>query len=132
VVLPDTSVWIDYFNGQVNWQTERLDLLLDTEPVALGDIILTEVLQGFRKDTDFRKAQAFLAELSFYELGGYEVCLQAARNYRTVRIRGVTVHKTIDMIIATACIKWNFELLHNDRDFEALQMILGLRVVREE
>ena len=132
MILPDTSVWIDYFNGRVNWQTERLDLLLDSEPVALGDLILTEVLQGFRKDADFRKAQAFLADLSFYELGGYEVCLQAARNYRTLRIRGVTVHKTIDMIIATACIKWNFELLHNDGDFDALQMIPGLRVVREE
>jgi len=132
VVLPDTSVWIDYFNGRSNWQTEWLDLLLDTEPVALGDLILTEVLQGFRNDTDFRKAQALLAALSFYELGGYEVCLQAARNYRALRVRGVTVHKTIDVIIATACIKWNLELLHNDRDFEALQMIPGLRVVREK
>jgi predicted nucleic acid-binding protein len=67
MILADTSVWIDYFNGVSNWQTERLDLLLDTEPIALGDLILTEVLQGFRKDTDFRKAQAFLAELPFYE-----------------------------------------------------------------
>ena len=128
MVLADTSVWIDYFNGVSNWQTERLDLLLDTEPIALGDLILAEVLQGFRKDTDFRKAQAFLAELPFYELGGYEVCLQAARNYRVLRAKGMTVHKTIDMIIATACIEWNFELLHNDRDFDALQRILGLRV----
>jgi hypothetical protein len=86
--------------------------LLDTEPVAFGDLILTEVLQGFRNDTDFRKAQAFLAELPFYELGGYAVCLQAARNYRALRAKGMTVHKTIDVIIATACIKWNFELLH--------------------
>jgi predicted nucleic acid-binding protein len=65
MVLADTSVWIDYFNGVSNWQTERLDLLLDTEPIALGDLILAEILQGFRKDTDFRKAQAFLAELPF-------------------------------------------------------------------
>jgi len=128
MVLADTSVWIDYFNGVSNWQTERLDLLLDTEPIALGDLILAEVLQAFRKDTDFRKAQAFLAELPFYELGGYEVCLQAARNNRVLRAKGMTVHKTIDMIIATACIEWNFELLHNDRDFDALQRILGLRV----
>ena len=131
MVLADTSVWIDYFNGVSNWQTERLDLLLDTEPIALGDLILTEILQGFRKDTDFRKAQAFLAELPFYELGGYEVCLQAARNYRALRAKGMTVHKTIDIIIATACIEWNFELLHNDRDFDALQQILGLRVAVE-
>jgi predicted nucleic acid-binding protein len=131
MVLADTSVWIDYFNGVSTWQTERLDLLLDTEPVALGDLILTGVLQGFRSDTDFRKTQAFLAELPFYELGGYEASLLAARNYRTLRAKGVTVYKTIDVIIATACIRWNFELLHNDRDFDALQKILGLRVVRE-
>jgi len=125
MVLADTSVWIDYFNGVSNWQTERLDLLLDTEPIALGDLILTEILQGFRK------AQAFLAELPFYELGGYEVCLQAARNYRALRAKGMAVHKTVDIIIATACIEWNFELLHNDRDFDALQRILGLRVAGE-
>src|SRR6266446_1843884 len=131
MVLADTSVWIDYFNGVSNWQTERLDLLLDTEPVALGDLILTEVLQGFRNDPDFRKAQAFLAELPFCELGGYAVCLQAARNYRALRAKGMTVHKTIDVIIATACIKWDFELLHSDRDFDVLQKILGLQVVLE-
>ena len=131
MVLADTSVWIDYFNGVSSWQTERLDLLLDTEPVALGDLILTEVLQGFRNDTDFRKAQAFLAELPFYELGGYAVCLQAARNYRALRAQGRTVHKTIDVMIATACINWNFELLHNDRDFDLLREILGLQVVLE-
>ena len=129
MVLADTSVWIDYFNGVSNWQTERLDLLLDTEPVALGDLILTEVLQGFRKDTDFRRAQAFLGVLPFYELGGYEVCLQAARHYRALRAKGLTVHKIIDVIIATACIKWNFELLHNDRDFDAFHKILGLQLV---
>jgi len=131
MVLADTSVWIDYFNGVSTWQTERLDLLLDTEPVALGDLILTEVLQGFRNDPDFRRPQAFLAELPFYELGGYAVCLQAARNYRALRAKGTTVHKTIDVIIATACIKWDFELLPSDRDFDVLQKILGLQVVLE-
>jgi predicted nucleic acid-binding protein len=131
MVLVDTSVWIDYFNGFSSWQTDRLDFLLDTEPVVLGDLILTEVLQGFRNDAEFRKAQTFLADLPFCELGGYAVCLQAARNYRTLRAKGVTVHKTIDVIIATACIKWNFALLHDDRDFEALRKMLGLQVILE-
>jgi predicted nucleic acid-binding protein len=131
MVLADTSVWIDYFNGVSTWQTERLDFLLDTEPIALGDLILTEVLQGFRSDTDFRKAQTFLAELPFYELGGYAVCLQAARNYRALRAKGTTIHKTIDVIIGTACIEWSFQLLHNDRDFDPLHDVLGLQVVLE-
>jgi predicted nucleic acid-binding protein len=81
------------------------------------------------QDSDFRKAETFLAALAFYELGGYEVCLQAARNYRVLQRKGITVRKTIDVIIATACIAWNLELLHNDRDFGALQHSLGLRVV---
>ena len=131
MVLADTSVWIDYFNGVSTWQSDRLDVLLDTEPVALGDLILTEVLQGFRNESDFRKAQAFLADLPFYELGGYAVCLQAARNYRALRAKGVAIHRTIDVIIATACVEWNFKLLHNDRDFDALQKIIGMGVVGE-
>ena len=72
-----------------------------------------------------------MAELPFYELGGYAVCLQAARNYRALRAKGITVHKTIDVIIATVCIEWNFKLLHKDRDFDALQKIIGLPVVPE-
>ena len=131
MVLPDTSVWVDYFKGVSNWQTDRLDFILSSEPVGVGDLILTEVLQGFRRETDFRKAQKYLAYLPFYELGGYRICIQAARNYRDLRSKGVTVRKTIDVIIGTACIDSNFELLHNDRDFEPLEKVLGLRVVRE-
>jgi predicted nucleic acid-binding protein len=130
MVLADTSVWIDYFNGVANWQTDRLDWLLGNQPVALGDLILTEVLQGFDRDTDFRRAQSFLRVLPFYELGGYQLCLQAANNYRTLRRRGISVRKTIDVIIATGCIEWNLELLHNDRDFVPMEQILGLKVVR--
>jgi hypothetical protein len=129
MVLADTSVWIDYFNGVVNWHTDRLDWLMGNEPVAMGDLILTEVLQGFDRDTDFRRAQSFLTVLPFYELGGYQLCLQAANNYRTLRRRGISVRKTIDVIIATGCIEWNLELLHNDRDFVPMEQILGLKVV---
>jgi predicted nucleic acid-binding protein len=130
MVLADTSVWIDYFNGVVNWHTDRLDWLMGNEPVAMGDLILTEVLQGFDRDTDFRRAQSFLTVLPFYELGGYQLCLQAANNYRTLRRRGISVRKTIDVIIATGCIEWNLELLHSDRDFVPMEQILGLKVVR--
>jgi predicted nucleic acid-binding protein len=128
VVLADSSVWIDYFNGIANWQTDRLDHLLDMELVAVGDLILTEVLQGFDRDADFRRAQSFFTELLCYELAGYDLCLQAARNYRTLRRKGVTVRKTIDVLIATGCIEWKFDLLHNDRDFDAMERFLGLKV----
>ena len=130
MVLADTSVWIDYFRGVVNWQTDRLDWLLGAQPVALGDLILTEILQGFDQEADFRRARSFLSVLPFYELGGYQLCLQAANNYRTLRRRGISVRKTIDVIIATGCIERNFELLHSDRDFMPMEQILGLKVVK--
>ena len=130
MVLADTSVWIDYFNGVVNWQTDRLDWLLGAQPVALGDLILTEVLQGFDREVDFQRARSLLSVLPFYELGGYQLCLQSVNNYRTLRRRGISVRKTIDVIIATGCIEWNLELLHNDRDFTLMEQVLGLKVVK--
>jgi predicted nucleic acid-binding protein len=130
MVLADTSVWIDYFNGVVNWQTDRLDWLLGAQPVALGDLILTEVLQGFDREVDFQRARSLLSVLPFYELGGYQLCLQSVNNYRTLRRRGISVRKTVDVIIATGCIEWNLELLHNDRDFTLMEQVLGLKVVK--
>jgi hypothetical protein len=130
MVLADTSVWIDYFNGVVNWQTDRLDWLLDSQPVALGDLILTEVLQGFDQEAEFQRARAVLTLLPFYEFGGYDLCLQAANNYRILRRLGVTVRKTIDVMIATGCIAWSLELLHNDRDFIPMEQMLGSKVVK--
>jgi len=130
MVLVDTSVWIDYFNGIVNWQTDRLDWLLGAQPVALGDLILTEIPQGFAREADFQRARTFLLALPFYELGGYQLCLQAANNYRTLRRSGISVRKTIDVIIATGCIAWSLELLHNDRDFAPMEEIIGLKVVK--
>lgn len=130
MVLADTSVWIDYFNGVVNWQTDRLDWLLDSQPVALGDLTLTEVLQGFDQEAEFQRARAVLTLLPFYELGGYDLCLQAANNYRILRRQGITVRKTIDVMIATGCIVWSLELLHNDRDFVPMEQMLGLKVVK--
>jgi predicted nucleic acid-binding protein len=114
----------------VNWQTDRLDWLLGAQPVALGDLILTEILQGLDRVADFQRARSFLSALPLYELGGYQLCLRAANNYRTLRRRGISVRKTIDVIIATGCIEWNLELLHNDRDFVPMEQILGLKVVR--
>ena len=118
MILVDSSVWIDYFRGVKTVQTDRLDALLGTEPVAIGDLMLTEVLQGFTKDRDFEQALALLSALDVIEIGGRDVALQAARNYRALRARGITVRKTIDTLIATRCIMDGLPLLHSDRDFE--------------
>ena len=127
MILVDSSVWIDYFRGVKTAQTDRLDALLVTEPVAIGDLMLTEVLQGFTKDRDFEQALALLSALDVIEIGGHDVALQAARNYRTLRARGITVRKTIDTLIATHCILSGTRLLFSDRDFAPFVTHLGLR-----
>lgn len=127
MILVDSSVWIDYFNGVPNPQTDRLDALLGREPVATGDLILTEVLQGFRNDRDFNQAKTLLSSLDVIELGGRDVAIQAAQNFRTLRSMGITVRKTIDTVIATRCIENNFALLYSDRDFDPFVQHLNLR-----
>lgn len=130
MILVDSGVWIDYFRGTVTPQTEKLDALLGRQPLAIGDLILTEVLQGFDNDRDFNDARKMLTSLTIVELGGQEVAIQAARNFRALRKIGVSVRKTIDTVIATRCIEDGYELLHNDRDFDPFMKHLGLRVVR--
>jgi len=129
LTLVDSSVWIDYFKGTITAQTERLDSLLGLEPLAIGDLILTEVLQGFNKARDFNDARKMLTSLIVVELGGQEIAIPAAKNVRRLRGLGVTVRKTIDTVIATRCIESEYDLLHNDRDFDPFAKHLGLRVV---
>ena len=128
MILVDSSVWVDYFRGTITPQTEKLDSLLGHESLAIGDLILTEVLQGFDNDRDFQTAQRMLSALLVVELGGLEIALQAARNFRFLRRHGVTIRKTIDTVIATRCIESGYELLHSDRDFDPFAKYLGLRV----
>ena len=128
MTLVDSSVWIDYFSGIASAATEQLDALLGVEPLITGDLILAEVLQGFAAEQDFRQARTLLESFDVVSLGGREVCLQAADNFRALRRKGVTIRKTIDTIIATCCIRNGYVLLHNDRDFDAFVEHLGLRV----
>jgi len=130
LILVDSSVWIDYFRGTVTAQTELLDRLVGQEPLAIGDLILTEVLQGFDNDRDFSDARRILTSLAVVELGGRAIAIQAARNFRALRKRGLTIRKTIDTVIATRCIEDGYDLLHNDRDFDPFAKHLGLRVVK--
>jgi predicted nucleic acid-binding protein len=129
LILVDSSVWIDYFKGTITPQTEKLDALLGREPVYIGDLILTEVLQGFNDERTFESVRKMLTSLTVVELGGEEIAILAAQNFRALRKLGVTVRKTIDTIIATRCIQGGYHLLHCDRDFEPFATYLGLRVV---
>jgi hypothetical protein len=130
LILVDSSVWIDYFRGADTIQTAKLDQVLHNEPVAVGDLILVEVLQGFTDAREFKLAREVLTTLTVVELGGLEIALQAAQNFRTLRKLGVTIRKTIHTVIATRCIASGYDLLHDDRDFDPFVKHLGLRVVK--
>jgi predicted nucleic acid-binding protein len=130
VTIIDTSVWIDFFNGKATAETEVLDRLLGIELLIVGDLILVEVLQGFRSDRNFRQALGLLAALEFREMVGQRVAIASARNYRMLRAQGVTVRKTVDVIIGTFCILNGHRLLHSDRDFDPMESHLGLEVVK--
>ena len=126
MILVDSSVWIDYFRGAPTPQTDRLDALLGAEPLATGDVVLTEVLQGFTSERNFDRALRLLTSLSVVDIAGRDIAVQAARNFRALRARGVTVRKTIDTLIATRCIESGYALLYGDRDFDPFVEHLGL------
>lgn len=129
MILVDTSVWIDYFNGVPTRETDALDDLLGGQFLATGDLIMAEVLQGFRSDKDHAMALELLSSLVFFELVGRRVALRSAQHHRALRAKGVTVRKTIDTVIATFCIEEGLGLLHSDRDVDPFVEHLGLRVV---
>lgn len=127
MILVDSSVWIDYFRGTETPQVEKLDSLLGNVPIATGDLVLTEVLQGFASDRDFNQAKKLMTSLVIVDLAGQSIAIQAAKNFRVLRSLGITVRKTIDAVIATRCIESGLPLLFSDRDFDPFVEHLGLR-----
>ena len=126
MTLVDSSVWIDYFRGIATPESDRLDQLLGTDLLFTGDLVLTEVLQGFTSQTAFDSGLRLLGAMDIIEIGGRDIAIQAARNFRTLRGRGVTVRKTIDTLIATRCLADGLALLYSDRDFDPFVQHLGL------
>ena len=126
MILADTSVWIDYFNGVESEQTDLLDTVITESAVVLGDLIYLEILQGFRSDKDYNAARKELKRLPLYDLLGADMVEICARNYRSLRKRGITVRKTTDVVIASFCIEHKLPLLYVDRDFSPFEKHLGL------
>jgi predicted nucleic acid-binding protein len=129
VVIVDTTVWIDYFQGVENPETEWLNTEIDRQRLGLTDIILCEVLQGVRDDVVAKEVERRLLNLEVFDTGGVAVAREAARNYRALRSRGHTVRKTIDCLIATFCLRGQHSLLHRDRDFDPFEKFLELSVI---
>ena len=132
MILVDSSVWIDFFRNKPTLQAEWLDQNLGVEGLIVGDLILAEVLQGFKEDKGFNEAKRLLGQLEQVNVGGIDIAIDAARNYRRLRALGVTVRGTIDVLIATRCVTNGLRLLHSDRDFDAFEKHLGLRIVNCE
>ena len=130
MTIVDTTVWIDYLGGTVNPHTDWLDRELSQQRIGLTDLILCEVLQGIRGDSNFTRVRLELSKFEVFETGGETLAVAAAKNYRLLRSRGHTVRKTIDCLIATFCLTEGHSLLHRDHDFEPFEKYLGLRVVR--
>lgn len=130
MVIVDSSVWIDFLNGITNPETQWLDLQLDRERVGLTSLILTEVLRGLRDDREAATVQAELLQFEILEILDTSLAVEAAAHYRHLRQRGHTVRKTVDLLIATLCIRDDHVLLHRDRDFDVFERHLGLQVVR--
>ena len=132
MILVDSSVWIDYFRGTETPQVEVLDGLLGRTRLAIGDLIVVEVLQGVHDEKEFNLVRKTLDAFTQVELVGHDIAVKAARNYRALRGMGITVRKTIDSIIATRCIESGLTLLHSDRDFLPFVEHLGLKVAYSE
>lgn len=132
MILVDTSVWIDFFNGRQTDAVSRLcDLLTDgAAPLEIADLTLFEVLRGFRHPEDYFAARRALAALPVVTIGGADNALAAAEHYRALRAQGITLRSPIDVLLASFCITHGYALLHNDRDFDALEVHRGLRVWR--
>ena len=129
MILVDSSVWIDYFNGEDNKQTNTLNDALGVRPVAVGDLILAEVLQGFKDDKDYKTAKSLFDDLIIYDLVGKTMATKSADNFRALRKKGITVRKPVDVIIATFCIEKKLPLLFLDNDFKPFVKHLGLSAV---
>jgi predicted nucleic acid-binding protein len=129
VLIVDSTVWIDYFNGRITPQSDFLHDALASTHILMGDLILAEVLQGFRKDADFEAARLALGKFAQANLVSPALAVQSARNFRFLRQKGITVRKTIDSLIATYCIENNHDLLHSDTDFDPYEQFLDLSVV---
>ena len=132
MILVDSSVWIDYFRSADTPQVALLDFLFGRSPLAVGDLIAAEVLQGVRDDREFKWVKKTLDAFEHIDLAGYDLAVKASENYRSLRAVGVTVRKTIDTLIATRCIEDGLTLLHADKDFLPFSKHLGLKVAYSE
>ncbi len=126
MILVDTSVWIAHLRGSLTPGTAKLEAVVTREPILVGDLILLEVLQGARDEAHATRIEWGLRRFALVSLLDADLAPLAARNYRKLRDRGITIRKTADIVIGTFCIERRCSLLHDDRDFAPMEEHLGL------
>jgi len=131
VVVIDTSAWVEYFREGEPSVAERVDRSLDTEQAAIGDLVYCEVMQGLRRERERREISSLLLSLPRFEMVGFQIAERSAHNYRLLRSRGVTVRKTLDVLIGTFCAENGLPLIHCDRDFDLMAPHIGLEIWRK-
>ncbi|MBK7005901.1 MAG: PIN domain nuclease [Burkholderiales bacterium] len=129
MILVDASVWIDYFRNESTPHTAQLDRWLDTpvEVIGTADLVIFEVMRGFRHDRARMEAQALLLDLPVVEIGGVDNALRAAEHDRALRAKGYTIRSPIDVLLASYCITHGHMLLHRDADFDIMKTLRGLK-----
>jgi predicted nucleic acid-binding protein len=126
VIVVDSSVWIDFLNGRKAAHVDHLRAALGMDEIIVGDLMLCEVLQGLGSERDARQIETLLRRFEIVPMAGEAIAVSAARNFRALRRRGITIRKTIDLLIGTWCIENRRPLLHNDSDFRPMALYLGL------
>ena len=129
MVIVDTSAWIEYLGGGVPDIVDKVDLSLDQDLVGIGDLIYCEVMQGIRSPAERREVSGLLLSLPQFDMVGFSMAEKSASNYRLLRSKGVTVSKTIDVLIGTYCAESGLQLIHNDSDFTLMAEHIGLDII---
>jgi predicted nucleic acid-binding protein len=129
MVIVDTSAWVEYFRGGLPHIVSKVDRCLEQDLVGIGDLVYCEVMQGIRVARERTEVSALLLALPRFEMVGFGIAEKSASNYRLLRSRGVTVRKTIDVLIGTFCAEHGLQLIHSDSDFDLMAEHIGLEVV---
>jgi predicted nucleic acid-binding protein len=129
MVIVDTSAWIEYFRGGLPDVVKKVERCLDRDLVGIGDLVYCEIMQGIRSPRERDEVSSLLLALPQFDMVGFTIAEKSAANYRLLRSKGVTVRKTIDILIGTFCSEHGLKIVHNDSDFDLMAKYIGLDIL---
>jgi len=129
MIIVDTSAWIEYFRGGIPRVVNKVDQCLEQDFVGIGDLVYCEVMQGIRSSRERSQISALLLSVPQFDMVGFSIAEKSAANCRLLRSKGITVRKTINVLIGTFCAEHGFQIVHNDADFDLMAKLIGLEIV---